>query len=62
VNVCSYKACNDNIVAVCKVFVKKEDEFMMILKNIGGYLRLLMIWMYFYFILKGVHVCFWWFS
>ncbi|GKB80438.1 retrovirus-related pol polyprotein from transposon TNT 1-94 [Tanacetum coccineum] len=31
------------IAAVCKVFVKEEEEFMMILKNIGGFLRLLMI-------------------
>lgn len=56
-HVYSYKVCNNNIAAVCKIFVKKNDEFMIILKNIGGYLRLYI----FYFILKGVHICFCWF-
>ncbi|GJW98187.1 retrovirus-related pol polyprotein from transposon TNT 1-94 [Tanacetum coccineum] len=40
-------ACNDSIAVECKVFVKEEEEFMMIQKNIGGFLRLLTACMYF---------------
>nr|GEX06627.1 hypothetical protein [Tanacetum cinerariifolium] len=50
-HVCSYKACNGSIAAECMVFVKEEVEFMMIQKNMGGFLRLLTAFMYF-FILK----------
>nr|GEV45546.1 integrase, catalytic region, zinc finger, CCHC-type, peptidase aspartic, catalytic [Tanacetum cinerariifolium] len=33
--------CKGSIAAQCKVFVKEEEEFMMIQKNMGGFLRLL---------------------
>ncbi|GJU10015.1 translocase of chloroplast 159, chloroplastic [Tanacetum coccineum] len=42
VHVCSYKAYNGSIATECKVFVKEEEEFMMIQKNMGEFLRLLM--------------------
>nr|GEY55341.1 ribonuclease H-like domain-containing protein [Tanacetum cinerariifolium] len=47
VHACSYKACNGSIAAECKVFVREEEEFMMIQKNMGGFLRLLTVRMYF---------------
>ncbi|GJV79920.1 putative ribonuclease H-like domain-containing protein [Tanacetum coccineum] len=39
--------CNGSIAAECKVFVKEEEELIMIQKNMGGFLRLLMACMYF---------------
>ncbi|GJY93834.1 hypothetical protein Tco_0509616 [Tanacetum coccineum] len=46
-------ACNGNIRAECKDFVKEEEEFMMIQKNMGGFLRLLTVCMYFLDFKKG---------
>nr|GEZ10748.1 hypothetical protein [Tanacetum cinerariifolium] len=46
VHVCPYKACNGSIAAECKVFVKEEEEFMMTQKNMGGFIRLLTVYMY----------------